>query len=150
MNTQPALDEVNRIIHEAAQRATKISIITFNHDLVIENEIFKRARLRKRWCLDEGYGSFGTSMTATAPRSRGVAKFPVHDAGCDHTRPITVYKLHGSLNWYVKMRGKTPTRSLLTGGSGPKKIAVTRQRTLAAQVTVSNQRSKPGRGGRAR
>src|SRR5207249_11368326 len=39
-----------------------VTILTFNHDLVIENEIFRRSQLVGRWCLDEGYGSFGAEQ----------------------------------------------------------------------------------------
>jgi hypothetical protein len=141
---------LGRLIQALAERDDDLSIITFNHDLVIENEIFKRARLRKRWCLDQGYGTFLSSVPTTAPTGRGVPRFPVHDAACDHGRPITVYKLHGSLNWYVKMRGQTPARGLLSGSGGAPKIQVTRQRTLAAQVTVTTRKQATGRGGRTR
>jgi hypothetical protein len=48
---------VGRLLAAAASVADELTVITFNHDLVIENEIFKRARLRERWCLDRGYGS---------------------------------------------------------------------------------------------
>jgi hypothetical protein len=141
---------LGRLIQQLAENDDDLSVITFNHDLVIENEIFKRARLRKRWCLDQGYGTYVAGLPVTAPTGRGFAKFPGHDATCDHTRPITVYKLHGSLNWYVKMRGQTPARGLLSGSSASTKIEVTRRRTLAAQITVTNRKTSTGRGGRTR
>jgi hypothetical protein len=53
---------VGRLLNAAADRAGSVTVITFNHDLVIENEIFKRARLRDRWCLEQGYGSLGRDM----------------------------------------------------------------------------------------
>jgi hypothetical protein len=93
---------IGRLIAAAAEQADTVSVITFNHDLVIENEIFKRARLRQRWCLHNGYGAIGSSMSAL----RGAAPlFPEHSSACDHTRPLMVYKLHGSLNWIIPTSG---------------------------------------------
>jgi hypothetical protein len=62
-------------------------VIRFNHDLVIENEIFKRFRLRQRWRI-RSYGTFSDGRTfLTTPRH---PLFPSHeDALCDHSRPIS-------------------------------------------------------------
>lgn len=88
---------VGKLIQQLADATDDLSIITFNHDLVIENEIVKRARQRKRWCLTQGYGTFGAALQVTAPcRAPAATLFPDHGIGCDHTRPISLYKLHGS------------------------------------------------------
>ena len=94
---------IGRTIALAAEIADQVDIITFNHDLLIENEIYKRARLRARWCLARGYGSFSTDRKFLRPSSAAV--FPTHSTECDHTRPIQTLKLHGSLNWIVRIRG---------------------------------------------
>jgi hypothetical protein len=141
---------LGRLIQSLAEQSDDLTIITFNHDLVIENEIYKRARLNKRWCLTEGYGVFGSNLSVTSPTNRKVKTFQQHGASCDHTRPITIHKLHGSLNWYVKIRGSTPTRSVLAGGASAPKIGVTRSRELLSQVTVNNRKKSTGRGGRTR
>jgi hypothetical protein len=99
---------VGRLIQSAADATDELTIITFNHDLVIENEIYRRRRLRPRWCIDEGYGSLSAKMTRLPPDS-SLPSFPEQDdALCDHGRPITILKLHGSLNWLIRIRGETP------------------------------------------
>ena len=43
---------IGRLLADAASASESLTIVTFNHDLVIENEINRRAHLRRRWCLD--------------------------------------------------------------------------------------------------
>jgi len=103
---------IGRVIAAAARRADDVTVVTFNHDLLIENEIFKRARLKARWCIDNSYGSFGEDLGRL---STGRDEFPAYDTGCDHSRPIRLLKLHGSLNWIVRIQGRQPTAKDLTG-----------------------------------
>jgi len=103
------------MIAAAAEAADDLTILTFNHDLVIENEIAKRARLSGRWCLDEGYGSFSGSLTPVNT-SGSTPRFNLHGDGvCNHARPIRVLKLHGSLNWMVRLNSAQPTSRTLSG-----------------------------------
>lgn len=111
---------VGRIIAAAADAARRVDIITFNHDLVIENEVFRRARLRARWCIERGYDSFGAGRTYLV--TNGQPMFPTHSTDCDHEQPILIHKMHGSLNWYVRIRASEPTPGVLRGrvtGSAP-------------------------------
>lgn len=137
---------VGRMIAQLAEATDDLTIVTFNHDLVIENELFRRARLRRRWCLTEGYGSFGTGLTVSAPSGAPTRElFPRHSSDCDHSRPITLYKLHGSLNWYVRLRGRQPTRTVLAGGATKPNVQLTRRRTVASQLRHSAKRTGRGR-----
>jgi hypothetical protein len=104
---------VGRLIAGAAEVAERVDIITFNHDLVIENEIAKRARLAARWCIERSYGSFSEGRTLLV--AQGIARFPAHSDECDHEHPIVIHKLHGSLNWYLRIRAKEPTPGVLAG-----------------------------------
>jgi hypothetical protein len=135
---------VGQLIAEAAEKADVVNILTFNHDLVIENEIFKRARLRARWCVDNGYGSLGVAMTKLRSGVAG-ADFPRHSDDCDHSRPINVLKLHGSLNWVVRMRGKQPSANQLTGRAAPSEVLLSRRREIIARLRYSTPRKGPGR-----
>ncbi len=106
---------VGRLLNEAAGIADDVTVITFNHDLVIENEIARRKKLRGRWCLDRGYGAASDILHLLYPQG-GVARFRLHDEeGCDHERPIRILKLHGSLNWVVRLNSKRPTARFLNG-----------------------------------
>ena len=73
---------VGKLITKAAEIATRVDIITFNHDLVIENDIYKRKRLRERWCIHKSYGTFGEGRTYL--ETKGVSMFPIHSDKCDH------------------------------------------------------------------
>jgi hypothetical protein len=136
---------IGRTIALAAEIADQVDIITFNHDLLIENEIYKRARLRARWCLERGYGSFSTDRKLLRPSSAAV--FPAHSADCDHDHPIQIHKLHGSLNWIVRIRGREPTHSMLTGQTTGYDVKVSQRRAIPGALTISStgpggQRSK--------
>jgi hypothetical protein len=126
---------IGRLLADAAAHHDGVSVVTFNHDLVIENEIQKRAGLLRRWCIDQGYGSIGTSMPVWVPRSG--SSFKRHSrTGCDHTRPITVLKLHGSLNWVVRLQSTRPTANFLSGRSQrPMNLLVRRQVQADSRVT---------------
>lgn len=76
---------VGRLLAAAAAQAGDLDIVTFNHDLVIENEIQRRAQLRTRWCLDECYGSMSPSLNTLMPAG-GTPVFQLHRAGAATTR----------------------------------------------------------------
>jgi hypothetical protein len=79
---------------------SRITLVTFNHDLVLEN-VLVELPYTKRWCVDEGYGPVTLSPTRSA---HDVKRLPRHDEDCDHSIPIDLLKLHGSLNWQVVTR----------------------------------------------
>ena len=135
---------IGRLLADAASHADEVTTITFNHDLLIENEIFKRAQLRGRWCLDQGYGSVATSFTDSLGPVGNVPVFPVHgDLKCDHSRPIRVLKLHGSLNWVVRLTSNRPTANFLRGKAGPKPISLLTRRQIRTRMVIM--RSGTGR-----
>jgi hypothetical protein len=137
---------VGRLISDAAEVSDTLKIITFNHDLVIENEIVKRARLRRRWCIQQGYGDYSNALRFTKPSSSSGPLFRDHSASCDHSKPIVVLKLHGSLNWYVQMVGSHPSRSILTGASTSAHVHCTARRNVPHQFRFSRPAStKRGR-----
>jgi hypothetical protein len=133
---------VGRLIAAAVALPEDLTIVTFNHDLVVENEITKRARLQERWCLPEGYGTFGSQLSVSHPGG-DVPLMRRHLVGCDHSRTIRILKLHGSLNWYVRMRTKKPPVSVLLGEGGARSPSVTMRREIPAQVVFT--RSGTGR-----
>jgi hypothetical protein len=139
---------VGRLIAAGVDAAETVSLLTFNQDLVLENEVFKRAKLRQKWCLEHAYGSFseGRSYT-TSSRARSPAQaFPEHDEKCDGGASLRILKLHGSLNWYVRMNGRQPSPRILAGRSdAQRKVIVTRRRSVPAQLTYSKARKGRGR-----
>jgi hypothetical protein len=133
---------IGQLLAGAADVADELDVITFNHDLLIENEIFKRARLRPRWCLDRGYGSF--SVNRPLVQTRRAPIFPAHTQDCDHSRPICIHKLHGSLNWVVRIRGRQPTHSMLTGQVAGAEARVSRRRAVPGALRIVS-RGQSGR-----
>jgi hypothetical protein len=128
---------VGRLLAAAAKTATNLTVITFNHDLVIENEIRKRASLVTRWCLDEGYGTLGAKFRLLQPRGT-LPLFHTHgDGRCDHTAPITILKLHGSLNWMVRLTSRNPTPNYLSGKSGERQPYLVTAREITGGFTIN-------------
>jgi hypothetical protein len=139
---------IGRLLAAAADHADEVTIVTFNHDLVIENEIYRRARLRPRWCIERGYGTFSDGVKMAVPTSSSVRGFPAHDDDvCDHSRPIEVLKLHGSLNWTVRLGGSSPTARTLSGEAGARDVYVVTFREAMASLAWSTPRAR-GRGRR--
>jgi len=119
---------LGKVIAAAADLSDQVDIVTFNHDLAIENEIFKRARLRKRWCIDEAYGPFSTGKVLLSTKS--FPHFPRHTEDCDHSRPLVIRKMHGSLNWFIRIRAKQPTPSVLAGEVTEPDVMISIDRSL--------------------
>jgi hypothetical protein len=128
---------------DAARIGEHLSVVTFNHDLLIENEIHRRARLRGRWCLDRGYGSISSKLNLLHPQG-GNPVFNHHELGeCDHAAPIEVLKLHGSLNWRVRINWARPTAAVLRGEGTAKTHVLTTRRLPGSEAFV---RTDGGRG----
>jgi hypothetical protein len=134
---------VGRLIAAAVEASSATTIVTFNHDLVVENEIYKRARLREHWCIDHAYGTFSEGREFTGAPS--APEFPHHADGCDFGDRLKVLKLHGSLNWYVRMNGTQPSPRVLTGQAGDRTVLVSRRRSIPHQL-VFNRKHEGGRG----
>jgi hypothetical protein len=134
---------IGRLLAAAAKSSDELTVITFNHDLVIENEIGRRSHLRRRWCLDHCYGTLSSELNLLLPTS-GAPIFQLHrDGACDHSRSITLLKLHGSLNWVVRLQSKRPTANLLSGAAHPKMHLLARRQLMGRETLV---RRGAGRG----
>jgi len=103
---------IGRLIAAACEVADEVTIITFNHDLVIENEIDRRAKLRKLWCVTEGYGAVSKELNVLEP-GVNVPVLSHHSDDCEHK--IRIIKPHGSLNWVHRLNSKDPTARFLEG-----------------------------------
>jgi hypothetical protein len=86
-----------------------LTVITFNQDLVVENAIFRSLSPSSTWCL---CGLYGDVPLQEAWATKG-SLFPTHSDKCDHAPPCKVLKLHGSLNWVIRLQGKEPDVSEL-------------------------------------
>jgi hypothetical protein len=84
------------------------------------------------------------SAGMTMLRSGTTTDFPRHGDDCDHDRPITVHKLHGSLNWIFRLRGRDPSARQLTGRGAAPELLLSRRREIIGRLRYSS--GKPGRG----
>lgn len=134
---------LGRVIASAADCSDRVDIITFNHDLAIENEIYKRARLRKRWCIDQAYGPFSEHKTLI--ESASSPHFPRHAEDCDHDRPIVIHKMHGSLNWFIRIRAQQPTPGVLVGEVSEPDVMISVDRSVREMRRVRMSAAGKGR-----
>jgi hypothetical protein len=131
---------LSRILQAASRRSTHLSIVTFNHDLILENVIAASGSLRGRWCLKHGYGVFGRGKTYTL--SDDADGFP-NPANCRHTNPVLLHKLHGSLNWYL-LAEKDEDRAVLRGEpTADARIRITRRRQIPQRLRWSGRPVRP-------
>ncbi len=118
------LGPIDRILRKEISRSSSpLTAITFNQDLVLENVILRLPRTKGQWCLKSLYGD-----PPFKELNPGVTEvFPGHRSNCPHNPPVTVLKLHGSLNWVVRTRNQDPAVSTLFPRRDPT-IMLTRRR----------------------
>jgi hypothetical protein len=97
---------LSKLIRRELDAGHRLKVITFNHDLLIENAL---ATLPQRhgfaWCISHAY-SLGSQLERIAilDQPRYASDCPGHRAA-----HVPIYKLHGSLNWVFRTRGEHPT-----------------------------------------
>lgn len=133
------LGAIGRFLRSAIQTPdlTHLSLVTFNHDLLIENAL-TQLPYRQRWCVDQGYGPISLRPTGT---TRNFPRLNRHSPDCDHSIQIEVLKLHGSLNWQVETRSHDPSyRDLFPSPQSVPTIECITDRVVS--VTLSRRRGK--------
>ncbi len=128
---------VGRLIAETVKRSDVVTLVTFNQDLVIENEIYKRVALRPSWCLEHGYGSFSQDHNVMSTSATNL--FPAHASSCDGGKRLKILKLHGSINWLVRMNGRKPSRRILAGNGKAPPVQISRRRAVPSQLRFTRE-----------
>jgi hypothetical protein len=130
-----------RLLVKAAQSSSHLSLITFNHDLILENIAAEARVFRGRWCLRHGYGVFAKASTFTL--SNEAEGFD--DARtCRHGRPVRIHKLHGSLNWYFDLDDPDDDRAVLRGERQESQtIRITRRRQIPQRLRHAGKPVRP-------
>lgn len=97
--------DLDRVIRQEIDRSEdRITIVTFNHDLVLESVAEKIPRTGGNWCLKSLYSDVDLqNLNASVGRT-----YQHHRTGCRHDPPFELLKLHGSLNWFVRSPKRTP------------------------------------------
>jgi hypothetical protein len=95
---------IRRVLESEMDRSARLSVITFNHDLLVENalSLINPTRYGAVWCLRHAYG-FDELETCANPSDT----FTYMCSG-RRSEHVDVFKLHGSLNWVFKTRDAYP------------------------------------------
>ncbi len=101
---------LTRVIRDALDTSAKVTVVTFNHDLLVEAALSGLPRgYEGAWCLRHAYGGdvWGSPVS--------VASQPMFEEACPGQleRHVNVFKMHGSLNWVFKTRNVYPSKDLI-------------------------------------
>jgi hypothetical protein len=100
--TAGALDRLIR--YERDRASGELTVITFNHDLVLESVASRIRGAADQWCLRSLYGDVDLRNL----NWRTGARYANHHAACSHSPPFELLKLHGSLNWFLRTQRSAP------------------------------------------
>lgn len=101
---------ITKAIQKELAAGRRVSVITFNIDLLIENALERVAHSRKKvekadWGLGDAYG-FRNQL----PWAQGMEEPFDYDGPAE----IKLYKMHGSVNWVFKTRDYHPPADLVS------------------------------------
>jgi hypothetical protein len=100
---------IKEVIERELQAPHRVSVLTFNHDLLVENALSLFGnRYGKVWCLRHAYG-FGEHDTC----ANNDSTFDYECPGRRHEH-VPILKLHGSLNWVFRTRDQYPPKTQRT------------------------------------
>jgi hypothetical protein len=105
----------NGVIRQLVQRELRdasLSVVTFNHDLLIENAIARlsTARYPGAWCFRHAYGLAANIETVSDPSDSYGWTCPGH-----RDRHVPIFKMHGSCNWVYRTRNEYPSAQVARG-----------------------------------
>ena len=105
-------DGVIRDLIETELEDARVSVITFNHDLLIENALSRASMGRNAgiWCLKHGYGLADAMEPIANVDPTYEEKCPGH-----RDRHVRVLKMHGSCNWVYRTRNQYPSPQVAKG-----------------------------------
>jgi len=133
----------NGVIRRVIQRELRdadLSIITFNHDLLIENALatLSTSRQQGAWCFRHAYGS-PSDFEPLSDES------PAYDSDCpgDSDRHVPIFKMHGSCNWVYRTRNEYPSAQV---ARGDRTLFLWANKTLSQSTHMTRR----GGGGRSR
>ncbi len=120
---------LKKLITAELQLGNVLSILTFNHDLLVENalSLLPVKRNPGRWCIDHAYGLGSIDHIASAAEE--------FDGECPGglEQHVPVRKLHGSLNWVFRTRDPYPPKDV---GRGRRKLFLWTNKTLPVRTGV--------------
>lgn len=106
---------LRRLIQEELNSGAKLTILTFNHDLLAENALdLLPQKFKHCWCMTHVYGLDGLEFISSDQDA-----FETKCPDCSDSL-VRILKLHGSMNWVFCTRDPYPPRDVGTS-SGRKR-----------------------------
>jgi hypothetical protein len=122
---------LRRLLQAELGAGAKITILTFNHDLLAENALdLLPQKFKSCWCMTHVYGLDGLEFISSKEEA-----FHTACPGCGDNL-VSVLKLHGSMNWVFRTRDPYP----------PTDVGTSRGRKKRKLYLWTNKRL-PGRAG---
>jgi hypothetical protein len=103
---------MKKVIQGELKAGRRVSIVTFNIDLLAENALncLDKGRPRAEWCLNKTYG-FAPERAPLYYSGRGYEdRFDYIGSLAE----ISLFKMHGSVNWVFRHRDKHPPADLVS------------------------------------
>ena len=98
---------LKRLVQSELATGARVTILTFNHDLLAENALAQLPNRQHRcWCLSHVYGIGGMEFISSNDEA-----FETACPGCGGEL-IRILKLHGSMNWVFRTRDPDPPGDL--------------------------------------
>lgn len=102
---------IRRVIANELDADNTVDVITFNHDLLIENALsLLPSKYGAAWCLEHAYG-LPSNTTAIASAAPSFAR-PCPGSPDQH---VHIFKMHGSSNWVFRTRSRYPSPDAARG-----------------------------------
>jgi hypothetical protein len=110
-NWMTGRDGVIKRLIQWGLRDGQVSLITFNHDLLIENALARLpdSRYSGAWCFKHVYGL--PDMDTISDESEQYDK----DCSGNRGRHVPIFKMHGSCNWVYRTRKRYPSAQVARG-----------------------------------
>ena len=102
---------MKKVIQSELKAGRRVSIVTFNIDLLAENALncLDKGRPRAEWCLKKTYG-FSPDKEFIVYDAKGYKDWFDHHGD---TAEISLFKMHGSINWVFQHGNKHPPADLV-------------------------------------
>jgi hypothetical protein len=125
---------IKRVLQNELRANRRVSIVTFNIDLLAENALncLTHSRPSAVWCLNHAYGFRTSKSMVSYPASANRGEFPAEGTRVE----IRLFKMHGSVNWVFQHRDSNPPADLAS--KEREFYVVTNERLAGGKSTITS------------
>ena len=136
---------IRRLVQQEL-RTADVSVVTFNHDLLIENALatLPVSRHPGAWCFSHAYG-LSDDVQPIFDQSDSYSL----DCAGDRDQHIPIFKMHGSCNWVYRTRNEYPSAQVARG-THSLFLWTNKQISQSTHMEVARNAAPSSRGGRFR